>query len=131
MKEMKVKVKDKIQFEIVINLMLKSGRKFSPYGTAASSGEDYADKVYDKFPYPMINEYDRISATCSTDLTHSWPEDSTEIINTLFQKTYEVENVGDYKATITKAGIVVGCQTIPFEKFDEIVAKVAEFKADQ
>jgi hypothetical protein len=131
MNAIRVKVKDEVQFGIVIDLMLKSGRPFGPGCTKAISGEDYANKVYDTYPLPLLDTNNVVTATYSTNYTHSWPEDATRLIKDLFSKTYEVENVGDYKATITDKGIVVGCQTIPFDKFQEIVNKVTEFKADQ
>ena len=40
-------------------------------------------------------------------------------------------NSKDYDATVTEKGIVVGCQTISFEKFEEISKAVAEFIEQQ
>ena len=61
--------------------------------------------------------------------SHTWPKDAVEIIERL-TKTYTVTEVGDdnYTATVTDEGIVVGCQTITFEKFEEIVKVVKDFQ---
>ena len=43
-----------------------------------------------------------------------------------------IKNISkDYDATVTEKGIVVGCQTISFEKFEEISKAVAEFIEQQ
>lgn len=40
-----------------------------------------------------------------------------------------VENVGEYTAVINDDGINVGCQTISFEKFDEVAKAVKEYRS--
>ena len=63
-----------------------------------------------------------------------YPEDIKEIMEFLITppKEYIVKSVaGLNDAMVTKDGIKVGCQTVSFEKFQELVDKVEEFKADK
>ena len=85
-------------------------------------------------PYVHISD-NEITASVQPfgDNVYDYSTQLPEIIDLLMnpKKEYVVKDVGDYTAEITKEGIVVGCQTISFEKLQEIVDKVAEFKADQ
>jgi hypothetical protein len=64
-----------------------------------------------------------------------YPEDISKIIDFFTNpnppKVYEVNDVAGYTAKINNVGIAVGCQTITFEKFQEISDKVDEFKKDK
>jgi len=57
-----------------------------------------------------------------------WPKDATEIIKEITDTEITIDNVGDYSAIICREGIKVGCQTISFGKFDEIVEGVKKYK---
>jgi hypothetical protein len=73
-----------------------------------------------------------ISGTNYGSAVLSWPSQATEILAELKEyfkgkKPVFVSNVGDYSATICDEGIKVGCQTISFAKFQEIVDGVDKF----
>jgi hypothetical protein len=40
-----------------------------------------------------------------------------------------INGVGDYNATVMERFIIVGCQTITLDKFDELAAAVAKARA--
>jgi hypothetical protein len=60
------------------------------------------------------------------------PNDFDELVNTLLSipKSYTLEDVAGYTATVTKTGIKIGCQTVTFEKFYELLGLVEDFKYD-
>ncbi len=67
---------------------------------------------------------------CDAEL--SWPSQATEILTELKEffkgkRPVFISKVGDYSATICDDGIKVGCQTISFAKFQEIVDGVDKF----
>jgi len=50
---------------------------------------------------------------------YNWPEDATKVLEVITPaKTMTLTD--DYQASVTPTGIVVGCQTITWEKFDEL-----------
>jgi hypothetical protein len=59
------------------------------------------------------------------------PQDLEKFTNRLFypKKEIKVNNITkDYDATVTSQGIEVGCQLVSFDKFDELVEAVKQFK---
>ena len=60
-----------------------------------------------------------------------WPKDADKIIDIIVgsNKSITVPNVGDYTATVDAEGIKVGCQTISFEKFDELTKAVNKIRS--
>jgi len=58
------------------------------------------------------------------DISFDWPADATKILALRPEKKIKIFNVGTdgYEATVSKANLVVGCQTISWEKFAEIEA---------
>jgi hypothetical protein len=127
-----VKVKDKTQFEAIVALLLISGKKFSDSNSTLSSKE-YTEKYYERFPYPIIDHptMNCWNGTYGSYKVLNWPEQAEEILNVIFKKTYAIEDFCDYSAEVTEDGIKVGCQTIKFDKFDELVKLVKEFKEEQ
>lgn len=109
--------------------------------TGATISDYYLDDVDEvchnmdmNHPYVYISD-NEITASVQPfgDNVYDYATQLPEIIYLLMnpKKEYVVKDVGDYTAEITEEGIVVGCQTISFEKLQEIVDKVSEFKADQ
>jgi hypothetical protein len=109
--------------------------------TEATISDYYLDDVDEvshnmdmSHPYVYISD-NEITASVQPfgDNVYDYATQLPEIIDLLMnpKKEYVVKDVGDYTAKITEEGIVVGCQTISFEKLQEIVDKVSEFKADQ
>ncbi len=62
------------------------------------------------------------------------PEDFSKVINIIHNNEITepifIENVGNYQAIVYKDHIQVGCQTISFEKFDELVKAVNKVRDD-
>jgi hypothetical protein len=87
------------------------------------------------FSVVYVSEYDEIASRYIKLGEHhfDYPKDISKIIEffTNPPKVYEVEDVGSYTAKINNTGIVVGCQTITFEKFQEISDMVDEFKKEK
>jgi len=60
-----------------------------------------------------------------------YPSQINEIIEHLTViKTYKMKLTDDYDAVVADTGIRVGCQTISFEKFEELNELVTEYKKD-
>tara|TARA_R110002074_G_scaffold51396_3_gene130036 strand:+ start:3648 stop:4052 length:405 start_codon:yes stop_codon:yes gene_type:complete len=57
-----------------------------------------------------------------------WPNDAKDIIRVCSPPDYTVDGIGEYVATVSKTGIKVGCQTITFDKFKELVKVVKDFQ---
>jgi len=89
------------------------------------------------YPVLYINNANKIASRISTQGSYhfEYPEDISKIIDFFTNpnppKVYEVNDVAGYTAKINNVGIAVGCQTITFEKFQEISDKVDEFKKDK
>jgi len=124
-----IKVKDKKQFEVIIGMLLASDRSFAPHRKSEETPASYADDLYFHYPYPLVEDH-YINATfdVSTRKVLNWPEQAEEIVSLIFKKSYKMHDLCDYFAEVTKDGIKVGCQTIPFDKFEKLVTLVNEFK---
>jgi len=57
----------------------------------------------------------------------TWPTDAKDIVEYM-KNDYTVVGIGHYTAKVTKDGIKVGCQTITFDKFKELVKVVKDFQ---
>jgi len=80
------------------------------------------NSIYNFSKYPRI-AVDPTGSICGTGGTQDyvWPQDAAKIIKDLTAKVIVVNNVGEYTATVSAKNIQVGCQTITWEKFDELV----------
>jgi len=61
-------------------------------------------------------------------VTHLFPQDAYIILSDLSDQSAPIviDGVGDYSAKVYKDHLMVGCQTISWEKFDEIAAARAK-----
>ncbi len=128
-----VKVNNRKDFETLVTLMVANGYTYSPYNTHTTPKE-VADSWARSYSYLLLSDKKNLNGCnhgCSLAQAYlNWPEDAATVVDMLFnsKKNRIVENVGDYTAEITENGIEVGCQTIPFEKFQEIVEAVKAVK---
>lgn len=97
-----------------------------------------ACKEFTNFPVLNLENngsgFDISGTRVSDNDSLNWPSQAKEILKELKEifvkpKPIIISNVGDYKATICEDGIKVGCQTISFAKFQEIVDGVSKYKA--
>lgn len=90
-------------------------------------------KEYDRsYPYLV---WDSSSVSLTQCMKNIYPEEANSIEEFLSYfieapKNYEMEITKDYKAKISKEGIVVGCQIITFKIFDELYKLVQKYKKD-
>lgn len=93
------------------------------------------------YPYVRINNRPHdggfsisgVSSNLNNVKVLKWPSQAAEVLEDLdkifnAKQPIVIDNVGDYKATISDKGIQVGCQTISFAKFQEIVNGIEQFK---
>lgn len=89
------------------------------------------------FKYPIILIYEnkdlggnsRVHPKCGKEL--EYPQDVTEILNHIYNITVsaiKVEDIGTYDGVVTKNVVKVGCQTISYEKIQEIAAAVKQIR---
>jgi hypothetical protein len=98
-----------------------------------SSVDDYITKYPFKTPREVVGINDgKITAWNSyyrdTDIIPF--SEAGELIQSLFlaKSSITIVDVGDYSAVVSEGGIQVGCQTISFEKLDEIVEASKHFR---
>ena len=136
---MKFRIKTKTKKERQAAIVLV--QKFTGYpinGTNSIRGDgvtvESVDRMNMDYPYIFVDNKNTVcgSAQIGNDIIFDYATQLPEIIAAFIKppKVYEMSNVGDYVARITEKGIVVGCQTIKFEKFQELVELVAEYAKD-
>ena len=87
--------------------------------------------------HPYVNiDCEQLNGSSSPDVgvpTFDYPKQITDIILYITEtKSYKVENLTrDYDAEVLDGKISVGCQTVSFEKFDELAKIVAEYRKDK
>ncbi len=120
-------------YETFLELLFKLGYTFSCYSNVKAVNEAFGVFAYptvvfregSKNPGGNINFHPR----CGTQYT--LPQDFSAVFNQLnHPEKYSVvvKNVGDYEAMVTKNSVQVGCQTISFEKFEEIAEAVKQIR---
>ena len=93
--------------------------------------------------YPFRGEFKFVGLNPATGRLTSWSQEATHPTAIDFSDNAKVgkiikewsnpktpiivKGVGEYTATITSVGVQVGCQTIPFEKVQEIAKGIEEF----
>jgi len=131
---MKIITKNKEGRNTLLTCLISMGYAWHKSGINLTNvGE--IERGYSQETYPTVGVNPSTGDLCgygrmqTRHTRHTWPEDAVEIIERI-TKTYTVTEVGDdnYTATVTKTGIVVGCQTITFDKFEEISKVVKDFQ---
>lgn len=127
MKEkMKILTKSKADRLTLLTLLLSLGGKW--HGTdSQKTAEDVEDKyAFSRYPIVYVENNKELGgygkAHIDRSITHTWPEDASAIIRSFTKKEIKivVKNVGDYEAVINGDNVKVGCQTISFDKIEEI-----------
>lgn len=130
--KLQVKCKNKVDFHACVAL-------FHAMGFPYKDGMTYQDVVEDDFyaqgyifPFIDTSSYDN-EMDCSAVLedyltTYSWPKDFDKIVNALSGKDHTMILTPEYDARVTENGVVVGCQTITFEKLEELNKLVADYR---
>jgi hypothetical protein len=114
---------------VLLSILMKMGAKWH---NDADYTVSYVDEKYswDNYPVVMLDEDMEISGNPSDyrHVTHLFPQDSYIILADLSDQSAPIviEGVGDYSARVYKDHLMVGCQTISWEKFDEIAAARAK-----
>lgn len=126
--KLQVKCKNKSEYLACIALFYAMG---FPY-IERTTYEDVIKKDFYGLGY-TIPFIDGDEMNCSCELssyltTYSWPKDFDKIVACLSDKNYRMNLTNEYDAEITSDGIIVGCQTITFEKFEELSALVEKYK---
>lgn len=135
---MTIKITTKTQVEriAVVSFLYSLGYRYD--GVIFEDILDDKSDLYDKtFPHVLVDpdDYDSInfcnSECIDYDVSYNWTTQFKDIKNTLLKPTSITMEylTKDYHATISSDGIAVGCQLITFEKFDELVELVSEFRA--
>lgn len=131
-KEIDVRSQSQADFVALWTVLLDAGYNYH--------GLETIEEINKKFPF---SRYPINSFTCGKlsnkevsgnvypneyRLQFTLPEDFSKVINIINNNDVTepvlVKNVGDYQAVVHKDHIQVGCQTITFEKFDELAKAV-------
>jgi hypothetical protein len=98
---------------------------YTEYLNVTNLNNDYED-----YPYILVDTENKdldFSSDPSEYTSLIWIKDHDQIEKALTQKSFTMTLTNDYEATVTHDGIVVGCQTIDFDTFQELVDLVDEF----
>ena len=125
---LQVKCKNKTDFFACIALFYAMGFPYNEDTTYEDIiKEDFYGQGY-TIPFIDTDEMDFNSKLEEDLTTYYWSKDLDAIIEHLSTKTYRMNLTNQYDAEITSDGIIVGCQTITFEKFEELSALVEKYK---
>jgi len=124
---MRIKTTTKSDRIELLTILLKMGYKWHGDDNFKTSGD--IESRYPSSNWPCVdiggddNEADYMSGCPNTRSTCEYPQDVLSILKLLATGdiVIEVPNIGDYTAKVHKDKIVVGCQTVSFKAFEELV----------
>lgn len=85
------------------------------------------DTDHDMYPVVIIRNDVKDIGFTGDNANYNWPEDSVEIIDFIYSAPKAVKLNDEYTALITKEGVKVGCQTIPFSAVAELHRAILTF----
>lgn len=140
-KTIDVKSTSKEDWVALLSFLFSNGYHYHELTTIAEADEEYSFDEYSVNTFSVDTDGNHWSKEISGNgrirvgrENYTLPQDFSKVINLV--RANEVENytpviisdVGDYEAKVHKSGIKVGCQTISFEKFEEIAEAVKKFR---
>jgi hypothetical protein len=116
----------------LLHLLYNAGFRYSAHDTVQKVEDDFGP-----FEYPFILIYDdkslggnyRYNDKSGEEL--EYPQDITKILNHVYDikvSAIKVKDVGTYDGVVTKNVVKVGCQTISYEKIQEIATAVKQIR---
>ncbi len=140
-KRIDVKSTSKEDWVALLSFLFSNGYHYHEITDISKADEDYP---FDRYPinsFSVDTDGSHYSMeVCGNSRLHGnrenyiLPQDFSKVINLVRQNNVVnytpivIEDVGDYEARVTATGIKVGCQTISFEKFDEIEEAVKKIR---
>lgn len=124
-KRLIVKYSSKEECAVILTILMGGGYKIMGDETPihySNNAEHWKYVVVNGLHLDLTNnDYD--------DLPKFHYDDLPSLVKFLEAEDFSCELTDEYSATITKKGIVVGCQTIPFDNFATLASLVTRFKA--